>query len=63
MDEEITTSEEYEAKAIENIDSPVLAGGYATLALAATLREATFVLTEALDGLTVEDEDEDEDDE
>jgi len=59
-DEDLTTSEEYEDKATEELNrgEAGAANVYATLALAATLRESIFILAEILD--PGEDDDDDE---
>lgn len=60
-DQEFTSSDEYEAQALEALGkgAQVAAGIYATLALAATVREATFVLADII----APEEEEEEDDE
>lgn len=65
--EDFVTSEEYEQKALENLDGAAgdsdtnRAQVYATLALAATIRESTVIATDILEDLLVPDDDDDDD--
>lgn len=62
-EDDFTPSEEYEEKAVEALpDSPEAAGVYATLALAATVREATYALADLLAYDGDEDDEDGEDD-
>ncbi len=63
-EEEITTSEEYEDRALDALDKGDIAaaGVYAQLAHTATLRESTFILAEILDPSEEEEEVDDEQD-